>query len=275
MVGGERGIDRIKSDNRDYDFFVRKIGNFLNNLPSKVNIDIAGNGEPSLHPITVDLVEHLCGLDNIHKVTLFSNMTCSHDFMDRIGGVINQKFKMACSYHTEFVIHPEFVDKVKYLSGIVDDVSIVVQMNPHDFEYCKSLVKKLMDDLRGFGGVRIIPNVLSFPTSLPHETYSKEQQEYFFDNIKYGKIFNHKGQLLTRFDVIFNNIRDFRGWYCMDAKKNIKMNLKGDVYSMCLHRSLGNIYFDTVDFGDTFDVGCCDTAICTCTHRLKLPKRQL
>ena len=254
--------------------------NYLHNLydNKKTRLMFLG-GEPFLYKNLLKVVDLL---NNNITVEVTTNLSISLKYIKEHFSGYSDKIIINASYHSEFADPDSFIEKLLYLKKLKFDITAGTAMHPDKTLFNKSiyvldrlpniskpqLLSKMGENNQIFGKkYYYTPQQLEilkkFSKKFSKETTKKFKATYD-DKIKYSSFF----------DIVSQNLDNFKGMSCYAGHQKVHIKENGNVYpSACFLNTgvkLGNMFKRTVKIPNS--VVTCPFTFCRCQSDLKITK---
>ena len=250
--------------------------NYLDNLydNKKTQVNLLG-GEPFLYKNLLKVIDLL---NNNITVRVITNLSIPLTYIKKSFSNYNEKIKIRASYHPEFSDPDSFIEKVLYLKKLKFNIESIAAMDPSKelFDRCVYVLNKLPNInrptlLSKMGENNQIFGKTYYYTPQQLETLKKFSKK---PNTQFKATYEDKIKYFSTYDIISQDLDNFKGMSCYAGHQKIHVKENGDVYpSACFLNTgvrLGNMFKRTVKIPNSLVM--CPFTFCRCHSDLQITK---
>ena len=203
-------------------------------------------GEPTIHPYFLSFIYELQDVlkGNDHFLYFDTNFSKSESFWDQFCDIADpDKTKVNCTLHLSQMsqinmpkvggLLNDFIQKFDHLK-CTKQLNVMVQS--FTFDKCRSLIS-FID-----GGWNVVPKPIF--DGIDELKYTDEQKAYFYGHDS-TRQFCYDDKVYSLNQIELEGLNDFYMWKCEYGKKNIVIDVNGDMYYCVAHQlSIGKPFMN-------------------------------
>lgn len=250
--------------------------NYLHDLydNKKTQLKLLG-GEPFLYKNLLKIVDLL---NNNITVRVITNLSIPLTYIKKYFSNYSDKIIIAASYHAEFADPDSFIEKVLYLKKLKFNINVPVAMHPDKklFNKCVYVLDRLPNISKPVLLSKMGENNQIFGKTYYYSPQQLETLKKFSKKInkQFKATYDDKIKYSSFFDIVSQNLDNFKGMSCYAGHQKIHVKENGDVYpSACFLNTsvrLGNMFKRTIKRPDS--VVTCPFTFCRCQSDLQITK---